>query len=76
MKRMITASLMFLLLLSATACGKAPSKEATPLNAENKAGIEITAQAPVHQPRKEPYIPSFCQPCKDTVSPSRRAALL
>ena len=45
MKRMIAAALMFLLLLSATACSKAPSKESTPLNAESKAATEITAQA-------------------------------
>ena len=45
MKRMIAAALMFLLLLSVTACDKASSKESTPLNAESKAATEITAQA-------------------------------
>lgn len=45
MKRMIAAALMFLLLLSVTACDKAPSKESTPLNAESKAATEITVQA-------------------------------
>lgn len=44
MKRMIAAALMILLLLSVTACDKAPSKESTPLNAESKAATEITAQ--------------------------------